>query len=100
MAQMHKHGVNFRNALNETPLMIAARLGRADVVEELLALGADPELRDSAGRTALQVALKSWRDRRMTKPSALSDVYCRLARAPIRTKVGNRMVKLDPTSME
>jgi hypothetical protein len=99
-AQVRKHGVDFRNPLNETPLMIAARFGRADRVEELLVLGADPELRDSAGRTALQVALKSWRDRKVTRPSALSEVYHRLAREPIRIKVGNRMIKLDPTTME
>jgi hypothetical protein len=98
--QLRRHGVDFRNPLNETPLMIAARLGRADLVEELLALGADPQLRDNAGRTALQIALKAWRDKRITKPAALADVYRRLARDPIRLKVGDRMVKLDPSSME
>ncbi len=98
--QLRKHGVDFRNPLNETPLMISARFGRTDLVEELLALGADPELRDNAGRTALRTVLKSWRDMKLTKPSSFSEVYRLLVREPIRVKVANRMAKLDPSTME
>ena len=39
-----------------TPLMAAARTGRADVAEALLAACADPAARDESGRTALAVA--------------------------------------------
>ncbi len=40
----------------ETPLHIAARNGNADVVRLLLQLGADPDVKDSNGRTALASA--------------------------------------------
>ncbi|NMO16120.1 ankyrin repeat domain-containing protein [Pyxidicoccus fallax] len=39
-----------------TPLMAAARKGRADIVRLLLEAGADPELTDSLGETALIMA--------------------------------------------
>jgi hypothetical protein len=70
------------------------------MVEDLLAKGADPELRDTAGRTALRVAIASWLDGRGVKPGELAAVYQRLATAPIKVKVGGRMSKLDPSSME
>ncbi len=42
--------------LKETPLMWAARLGRKDVIELLLANGADPKRRDHKNRTAAEHA--------------------------------------------
>jgi len=98
--QLRRHGVDFRNPLNETPLMVAARLGKAELVAELLAQGADPELTDTAGRTALRVLLASWLERPAMKIAVLADVYQRLATAPIKVKVGTRMTKLDPSAME
>jgi hypothetical protein len=99
-AQLARHGLDFRNPLNETPLMVAARVGRADLVEELLAEGADPELVDTAGRTPLRVSLASWLDGHGVKRSSFADVYRLLATTPIKVKVGTRMTKLDPSSME
>jgi hypothetical protein len=99
-AQLARHGLDFRNPLNETPLMVAARTGRADLVEELLAQGADPELTDTAGRTPLRVGLAAWLDGRGGKRSGFADVYRLLAATPIKVKVGARMAKLDPSQME
>lgn len=99
-SQLRRHGVDFRNPLNETPLMVAARLGKAELIDELLAQGADPELTDNAGRTAFRVALASWLDRRDLKDGPFEQVYQRLATGPIKVKVGRRMTKLDPRSME
>jgi len=98
--QLRAHGLDFRNPLNETPLMVAARLGRHDLVSELLALGADGEATDTAGRTALRVALAAWLDQRGVKAAAFEQVWEQLATAPLKVKLGDRMVKLDPTTGE
>ena len=98
--QLASHGLDFRNPLNETPLMVAGRVGRADLVEELLAQGADPELVDIAGRTPLRVGLAAWLDGHGVKRSSFADVYRLLATTPVKVKVGTRMTKLDPSSME
>lgn len=99
-ALIRRHGVDFRNPLNETPLMVAAKLGRAELVRELLAQGADPEQTDTAGRTPLRCALAGFIDGTAAKPEAFAQVYRLLADRPIKTKVGDRMVKLDPGSVE
>ncbi len=98
--QIRVHGLDFRNPLNETPLMVAARLGRHDLVTELLALGADGEAIDTAGRTALRVALSAWLDQRGVKSAAFERVWEQLATAPLKVKLGDRMVKLDPSTGE
>jgi Ankyrin repeats (many copies)/UvrD-like helicase C-terminal domain len=98
--QLRKYGVDFRNPLNETPLMVAARHGRADLVEDFLALGADPELYDNAGRTALRLAIKAFRDKKLTKRNPFEATYRLLARQPVKIKIASRMVKLDPSGME
>lgn len=58
------------------------------------------DLLDTAGRTPLRVALASWLDRRGVKAASFEQVYQRLATRPIKVKVGRRMTKLDPSSME
>jgi hypothetical protein len=98
--QLRVHGLDFRNPINETPLMVAARLGRDDLVSELLGRGADGEAIDTAGRTALRVALAAWLDRRGVKPAAFQRVWEQLATAPLKLKLGDRMVKLDPSTGE
>lgn len=99
-ARIRKHGIDFRNPLNETPLMVAAKMGRADIVKDLMTQGADPELTDTAGRSALRAVIDGWIDEPPGKSSGTEDVYQRLAVNPIKVKVGDRMYKLDPSTME
>lgn len=47
-ARLNKEGV--------TPLMVAARMGDAPMVKELLAKGADPSLKNAEGKTARDIA--------------------------------------------
>ena len=49
--------VNCRNIHEETPLMIALREDRQELLEDLLLHGADPNSRDMAGCTALHIAV-------------------------------------------
>lgn len=49
--------VNVRNQFQHTPLFAAASLDDTSGTLELLLLGADPALRDTAGQTAAEVAL-------------------------------------------
>lgn len=98
-ARIQSHGVDFRNPLNETPLIVAAKLGRDDLARDLLAQGADADLTDTAGRNALRATLAAWLDHRL-KPEQFGAIYHTLAVAPIKVKVAGRMYKLDPRSME
>ncbi len=98
--QIARHGIDFRNPLNETPLMVAARLGRGPVVSDLLAQGADPDLTDSAGRTALRVLISSLLLHHKGKARGFEEAWQALANTPVKVKIGSRMQKLDPRSME
>lgn len=98
--QIARYGIDFRNPLNETPLMVAARLGRAALVKDLLAQGADPELADSAGRNPLRVLLSSLFLGHKGKAGAFEEAWQALATQPLKVKIGSRMLKLDPRSME
>lgn len=49
--------IHFRNGLGETPLHIAAIRGDAQAVGDLLALGANPNIRGEHGFTALHEAV-------------------------------------------
>jgi hypothetical protein len=90
-----RHGVNFRNPMNQTPLMLAAQVGNPELVQRLLSDGADPGLRDNWGRTALQVALL----RAFVRPGAvrahLGTLYELLAPGSIRVRIHRRLVKID-----
>lgn len=101
---IEKHGVDYRNPLNQTPLMLAASLGLAPLVKRLLADGASRETHDNGGRTALQLALAA-----AFAPTAKAEDYTRgpfagiyadLAPSCIRVRVFNRLVKIDARNME
>ncbi|HBE78043.1 MAG TPA: hypothetical protein DDW65_09740 [Firmicutes bacterium] len=48
--------LDVQNKMGETPLMLAAESGYAEVAEALLKKGANPDLQDLTGKTALMVA--------------------------------------------
>lgn len=57
LKQTDQYGPDFRNVFNQTPLMVAAWTGNAEVVKALVEVGADPEKVDGNGLTAFQIAL-------------------------------------------
>ncbi|MCX6998614.1 MAG: hypothetical protein NTV49_16405 [Kiritimatiellaeota bacterium] len=94
------YGVDFRNPLNQTPLMIVAQLGLEEFARWLIQNGASPQLTDNWGRTPLQIALRQ---------AYLSEDYARrhigrlygiLAPSSLKLRIDQRLVKLDVRRME
>jgi ankyrin repeat protein len=50
--------IDARDEAGRTPLMLAVTQGKLEIVRLLLARGADPNVADNAGHTALQQATK------------------------------------------
>jgi len=92
--------VNFRNPLNQTPLMIAAQRGMPGLVEDLSRQGANPTLRDNFGRTAFHIALR----RAFLDPAYLErhlgGIYDLLAPESVNVKTDGRLHKIDRHRME
>jgi hypothetical protein len=94
------YGIDFRNPLNQTPLMIAAQMGLFDLAKGLLNSGANPELRDNWGRTAFQIALRqSYRDP-VFAGEKIGPLYDLLAPSSLKVKIEGRLIKLDRHMME
>ncbi|MCG2661532.1 MAG: hypothetical protein L6437_14960 [Kiritimatiellae bacterium] len=94
------HGIDFRNPLNQTPLMIAARMGLIDFIPWLIKEGADPNARDNWGRIPLQIALRqAFLDPAYARTS-LGAAYDALAPTHIKVKVEDRLIKIDRHMME
>ena len=60
--------IDDRDARGRTALMIAAEGGRAEIANLLLARGADPSLRDNAGKRAADLTTVSMLRDRLTTP--------------------------------
>ena len=93
------YGVDFRNPLNQTPLMIAARMGRDDLVKLLIEEGANPALRDNGHRTAFQLALREGFRNPDYAAVSLGGIYRELAPSSLKVKIEDRMIKLDERHM-
>lgn len=57
--QLCPEQVNMQDFKGQTPLMLATEEGCSEMVENLLAAGADPDLQDFTGKTALHSAVKA-----------------------------------------
>lgn len=67
-------GVNHRNRLGQTALMLAGLFGREPIAELLLRRGADSELLDSRGNSAISLAQNQGQDRFVAKLRRLSSL--------------------------
>jgi hypothetical protein len=95
-----QYGVDFRNPFNQTPLMIAARLGNDDQVARLVAMGADTGLINNVGFNAFHIALEQACLDAHYAARKLAGVYEHLAPLEMVIQVDGRLVKLDNRSME
>jgi len=98
--QMDLYGVDFRNPLNQTPLMIAAKLGMADLARSLIKNGAHREATDNWGRTPLQIALRHAYRSESYARDKIGKMYEILAPSSLKVKVEGRMIKIDQKLME
>lgn len=100
LREVDKYGVDFRNVFDQTPLMVATRVGNAELIETLLDLGADTGLVDGNGLNAFQISLeRACADPRYAK-TKLPALFERLAPSSIDVQVDGRLVKLDRHQME
>jgi len=95
-----QYGVDFRNPFNQTPLMIASRLGNEPLVEKLVAMGADTELVNNVGFNAFQIVLEQACSDPKYAARKLAGVYERLEPESMVIQVDDRLVKLDNRLME
>jgi hypothetical protein len=89
------YGVDFRNPLNQTPLMIAARLGLTPLIQALIRDGANPHLVDNWGRNPLQISLRqAYLDERYAR-TCIGQAYPALAPSSIKIRIDDRLTKFD-----
>ena len=100
LRQVSQYGVDFRNPFNQTPLMIAARLGNDDQVNRLVEMGADTRLVNNAGFNAFQIVLEQACISPHYATRKLPGVYETLEPAEMVIRVDGRLVKLDNRLME
>jgi hypothetical protein len=100
LREVDQYGVDFRNVFAQTPLMVASRMGNAELIEALLDRDADTGLVDANGLNAFQIALeRACADERFAR-KRLPAVYERLAPPSLDIQVDGRLVKLDQRLME
>ncbi|MBK1619885.1 hypothetical protein CKO42_15825 [Lamprobacter modestohalophilus] len=100
LREVDQYGVDFRNVFGQTPLMIASRMGNAELIAALLDRDADTSLVDGNGLNAFQIALdRACADERFAR-TKLPAVFERLAPPSIDIQVDGRLIKLDQRLME
>ncbi len=100
LREVDRYGVDFRNSFNQTPLMIAARLGNADQIERLVDIGADPNLINNVGLNPFQIVLEQACMAPNYATRKLPEVYKTLEPADMVLQVDGRLVKLDNRLMD
>lgn len=100
LRETDRYGVDFRNCFDQTPLMVASRMGNAELAAALLDRDADTGLVDGNGLNAFQIALdRACADERFAR-TKLPAIFERLAPPWIDVQVDGRLVRLDRRLME
>ncbi len=87
-------GINRANQAGETPLMLAAAAGLSELVSELLKLGAQLELVNAQGETALMMAVKGLSSVDETRPETLALLLKHGASVNVKDKQGRTPLML------
>jgi len=100
LRETDRYGIDFRNRFDQTPLMVASRVGNADLAAALLDRDADTSLADGNGLNAFQIAIdRACADERFAR-TRLPAIFERLAPPAIDVEVDGRLVKLERRLME
>ena len=78
--KIERHGVDFRNPLNQTPLMLAVQLGLDGLAVQLIERGAKLTEADNWGRMPLHYALRAAYQNRSTRAPLECLIRCSAAR--------------------
>jgi hypothetical protein len=99
---VEQYGVDFRNCLNETALMMAVKAGNETSVKTLLDLGAKVQDQDNVGMNAYQKALRQifLEENKLTNKNKVAECAVHVGTSAIKVKVLDRMYKLDAKTME
>jgi len=92
--QCDQYGVDHRTPTCATPLMLAAQAGNLALVDALLARGAEPQLRDLFGHTALSYALMQARRDEAYAQGAFGAVFDLVAPPVVDVEADGRLVRL------
>jgi hypothetical protein len=98
--KINLYGIDFLNPLSQTPLMIAAKMGKAELAKTLIRSGAHCDARDNWGRSPLQIALREAYLSKRYANEHIGSIYPLLAPSSIKVKVAGRMIKIDQKLME
>lgn len=94
LEKVERHGVDFRNAHNLTPLMLAAVAGNRTLVEALLDRGANRDARDHLGRAPLHWAIeRAYQDREFAA-GEFGPIYDALAAPSFDLMVDGRLMQV------
>ncbi|MDD2455986.1 MAG: DUF1186 domain-containing protein [Kiritimatiellae bacterium] len=94
------YGVDFRNPINQTPLMLAAQLGVEPIAAELVQRGASLFATDNWGRIPLQLALRAAFLNPQYAKNTLGSIYPHICPPALTVRIGARLVKIDSHRME
>jgi hypothetical protein len=100
LRKTEQHGVDFRNPLNQTALMLATQMGIEPLAAELVRRGASLFLTDNWGRIPLQLALRAAFLNPLYAKNTLGLLYPHICPASINVRIGTRLVKIDSHRME
>ncbi len=98
-ALLQKHGTDFRNEYNLTPLMLSVIYGAEKIFKKLLESGASLLLTDNYGNNALRLLLLQSRINPLQKKN-LNHIYPLLKNESLKLKIGNRFIKIDSHQAE
>lgn len=100
LRQVDRYGTDFRDQFNQTPLMIAARFGNAELIQQLSELGADTELLNNSGFNAFQIALEQACHDARFATKKLGQIYDAVEPGSMSIQIDGKLIKLDNHLME